>query len=100
MKKTFKVALHVALIVSIILLSLFIIDYYDTENSSSQPFFFGVTCGSTKVDEIKLLIDRVKEYSNLFVINSWDIALNETALTEVCEYAINSKLSIIDLSFN
>ena len=95
MKKTLKVALHVALIVSIILSSFLIIHYDNIENSSSQDFFFGVTCGSTKVDEIKLLIDRVKEYSNLFIINSWDIALNETALTEVCEYAINSKLSIM-----
>ena len=95
MKKTLKVALIVALIVSIILSSFLIIHYDNIENSSSQDFFFGVTCGSTKIDEIKLLIDRVKEYSNLFIINSWDIALNETALTEVCEYAINSKLSIM-----
>ena len=94
MKLTIKIALLVALLVSIIIPSL-VVTNYNKENISNQDFFFGVTCGSTKIDEIKLLIDRVKEFTNLFVIDSWDIALNETALTEVCEYAIDAKLNIM-----
>ncbi len=94
MKQSVKVILLGAFSVSTILVSL-IVMYYQSEGDTSEDFFFGVTCGSTVIDEYKLLIDRVKQYTNLFVVNSWDIATNETALTEVSEYAINADLNIM-----
>jgi len=60
-----------------------------------EEFFFGVSFGGNTTSEAKLLIDKVKGYTNLFVINSWDIATNETALTEICEYSIDAKMSIM-----
>src|SRR4030066_2462603 len=62
---------------------------------SNEELFFGVTFGGKTTDEAKLLIDKVKGYTNLFVVDSWDISLNETALDEICEYATNADLSII-----
>jgi len=94
MKQGLKVILLAAFSVSTILVSL-IVAYYQSEGDTSEYFFFGVTCGSTVIDEYKLLIDKVKQYTNLFVVNSWDIATNETALTEVCEYAVNADLKIM-----
>ena len=64
----------------------------DTPN---QDFFVGVTFGSNTAREAKLLIDKVKEHTNLFVVDSWDISTNETAMTEICEYAIKADLNII-----
>jgi hypothetical protein len=45
--------------------------------------------------EAKLLIDKVKGYTNLFVVNSWTVSTNETALNEICEYAVNANMSFI-----
>jgi hypothetical protein len=65
------------------------------ENDYSSSINFGVTFGGHSTWEAKLLIDKVKDYTNLFVINSWDITSNESALTEICNYAVNAEMSII-----
>ena len=60
-----------------------------------EQFFFGVTYGSNTTWEAKLLIDKVKGYTNLFIIDSWDISTNETALNDICQYAVNAGLSVM-----
>ncbi len=60
-----------------------------------EQFFFGVTYGSNTTQEAKLLIDKAKGYTNLFIVDSWDISTNETALNEICQYAVNSGLSVM-----
>src|SRR3990170_5287114 len=69
----------------------------DVNNTSpsNEELFFGVTFGGNTTSEAKLLIDKVKGYTNLFVVNSWDISENETALTEICEYAVDAKMNVI-----
>jgi hypothetical protein len=37
--------------------------------------------------EAKLLVDKVKQYTNLFVVDSGPVSKNETALNEICDYA-------------
>jgi hypothetical protein len=70
--------------------------YYEVNHAPShEEFFFGVTFGGNTTCEAKLLIDKVKGYTNLFVVNNWDIALNETALTEICDYAVEANLNVI-----
>lgn len=70
--------------------------HYQIDNEAShEKFFFGVTYGSNTTSEAKLLIDKVKDYTNLFVIDSWDISTNETALNEICQYAVDAKMSVI-----
>ena len=63
--------------------------------SSNDALYFGVTFGGNTTSEAKLLIDKVKGYTNLFVVASWDVALNETMLNEICDYAANANLHII-----
>ena len=51
--------------------------------SNQQPFHVGVSfCGNTTA-QAKLLIDRVKNYTNLLVIQSGPVSKNETSLTEI-----------------
>jgi hypothetical protein len=70
--------------------------YYQTENKvSSENFFLGVMHGSNSTREAELLIDKVKDYSNLFIVGSWDITSNETALTEVCDYVVDAGMSVM-----
>jgi hypothetical protein len=60
-------------------------------------FYLGVTYGGNTFEDAKTLIDEVKQYTNLFIVDSWDIsgAPNSTALDKICDYAISANLSVI-----
>jgi hypothetical protein len=61
----------------------------------SGSVYLGVSfCGNT-TDEAKLLIDKIKDYTNLFVLQSGPISRDMTATTEICDYATSQELSII-----
>jgi hypothetical protein len=87
--------LLIALLVSAVCLPIVYVHYQIEKESSNENFFFGVTYGLNTTSEAKLLIDKVKGYTNLFVVDSWDITTNETALNEICEYAVDAKLNIM-----
>ncbi len=87
--------LIISLLIASFVLPIGYVNYQTEKEASEKNFFFGVTYGSNTTSEAKLLIDKVKEYANLFVVANWDISQNETALTEICQYAINAKMSVI-----
>jgi hypothetical protein len=53
-------------------------------------------CGNTTA-EAKLLIDRTKDYTNLFILDSGGnpISHNRTQIEEICDYAVSQDLKII-----
>ena len=99
MEPPVKLALVLLLIALLVVAALLPIVYiYQQESGkggSSRDFFFGVMAGSNSTIEEKLLIDKVKDYTNLFILASWDISINETALNEVCDYAVDAGMNII-----
>jgi hypothetical protein len=83
------------LIIIIVTASFLVSHSIINSKTETEPFYVGVTfCGNTTA-EAKLLIDKVKDYTNLFVLQSWPISNNETATTEICDYAVASGLNII-----
>ena len=83
----------------VISLVLTIVVYFpnDPENGETYPVepYFGVSfCGNTTT-EAKLLIDKTKDYTNLFVLQSGPISKNETAINIICDYAVDSGLDFI-----
>jgi hypothetical protein len=69
----------------------------EPENGARYPVepYFGVSfCGNTTA-EAKLLIDKTKDYTNLFVLQSGPISKNETAINIICDYAVDSGLDFI-----
>jgi hypothetical protein len=86
-----------ALLVSACILPDAYLSFQTKTDLQSPNFYFGVSFGGKTTSEAKLLIDRVKSYTNLFVINSWDIsgAENSSALDEICDYAVNAGMRII-----
>jgi hypothetical protein len=87
--------LFLTLLIVAFVLPMGYVSYESADEASGAKFYFGVTYGSNTTSQAKLLIDKVKEYTNLFIVDSWDISENETALTEICQYAVDGKMSVI-----
>lgn len=86
-------------IIALVLTASFLVaDHYQFSNekpSETTPFYVGVTYCGGNVTEAKLLIDKVKNYTNLFVVQSGSLEKNLAELDEVCAYAVVSGLHII-----
>ena len=94
--KSTKLLILAASLTALLLLSLVYVHFETWSRAFDEDtFFFGVTFGLDTVDEAKLLIDKVKGYSNVFIIDSWTISTDETALNEVCDYAVRANLKFI-----
>ena len=91
-KKNVKAMILVVLLVICLFASITYVFHLMFNYSSPRDVFFGVSFGLNTTAEAKLLIDKVKDYTNLFVINSWAISTNETALNEICNYAVEAEL--------
>jgi len=79
----------------IVVIAAVIIPLNIADLNKSPEFFIGISfCGNT-VDEAKLLIDRAHSYTNLFVLQSWPISRNETAVREIANYAVANDMYII-----
>ena len=90
-----KIAIVAVLIIIPILVAFISFGYLFNPISDSDPFYVGVTyCGSS-VEEAKQLIDRVKDYTNLFVLQSGKIQYQPEQINEICEYAVDSGLHFI-----
>ena len=73
------------------------IDLLGSAHSTSE-FFVGVEFAySDNVDDLKDLVDKVKDYTNLFVIGSVNMTFNRNALDESCDYIYDAGLYFIVL---
>ena len=84
------------ILVAIILCPLFFVALIDnvTRTPSEPDFFIGVEyaiCNSS-VEGCKALIDRVKNFTNLFVVDSLGITLDMNNLNEVCDHVYDAGL--------
>ncbi len=94
------IVLIVALLLSSILLPIGYFSYQNQHKTQNSQVYFGVTFGLNTTAQAKQLIDKVKGYTNLFIVDSWTLdtvneAVNGTSLTTVCDYAVSQGLSII-----
>lgn len=97
MKRKLILALTAAAIAVIVLLSLFLAQNWFSENKETpREFYVGVMFAyDHEISQVKALVDKVKNYTNLFVLGSVDLFHNETALTEACDYVADAKLNFI-----
>lgn len=91
-----KSLILIAILLTSLLCSVMVYIHYNFKDDvSEEDFFFGVSFGGNTTTQAKQLIDKVKGYSNLFIINSWETSINETALNEICEYAVDADLNFM-----
>ncbi len=90
----FSIVLIVVLFVSIIAT----VEWWLSEEISTPEFYVGVEFAySDNVDDLKALVDKVKDYTNLLVLGAVQMSFNQTALTESCDYMYDAELSFIIL---
>ena len=86
----------VIIVIVIISLSIVISANWFSSKKPNPGFYVGVEYAyGSKASELKALVDKVKDYTNLFIIGSIDISYNQSALTESCDYIFNAKLHFI-----
>lgn len=102
MRKRFVIAAAVIVVV-VLSASVLITDNFQllNENPSKSntltnaPVYVGVTYCGNNVTEAKLLIDKVRNYTNLFVIQSGSLQKNFTELNQICDFAVAANLKVI-----
>jgi hypothetical protein len=94
MKKTF--ALPIVCLLLIASTTVFVSTGNKNEDTKeTADCYVGISfCGNTTA-EAELLINRVKDYTNLLVLQSGPVSWNETATNEVCDYAVDAGLKIV-----
>lgn len=65
------------------------------QRTHNQPFYIGVTFGGNTTADAKLLIDKVKDCTNLFILASGNLQRNNTAMDEIGDYAVASGLHFV-----
>ena len=69
-------------------------------SNSSGPFYIGIETGwNSTLGDCETLIDKVKNYTNLFIIASPLIISNESLLNQTCDYAYNAGMYFMPAYF-
>jgi hypothetical protein len=98
-------ALTATIVIILIVISLFIALNAFTSQTPARPFYVGVeyAYGNNQTAEFQLaqieaLVNKVKDYTNLFVMGDVSLTFNQTTLTTACDTIYNhSKLNFIVL---
>lgn len=86
-------------LVIILMVSVFVGFEFLGTRQSTPEFFVGIEMAyaNATFSDVKALVDKVKDYTNLFVIGSPEISLNQTLLNMTCDYIHNAGLHFIVL---
>ena len=83
----------------VILSPIFVVVLYSTidKQNSIPEFFVGVeyAIDNHSVEDCKALVDRVKNFTNLFVVDSLGITLDMNNLNEVCDHVYDAGLYFV-----
>jgi hypothetical protein len=97
MKALIAALLIIIVIVSAIAMQQFISNESQSQIKADPSIYVGVAFGGNTTEQAKILIDKVKDYTNLFILASGrnPISANQTKVEEICNYAVSNGLSVI-----
>ena len=83
----------------IILVPTVLVLQWQKPTQAAPEFYVGVEVAykNANFSDVKVMVDRVKNYTNLIVIGAPEISLNETVLNETCDYVSNAGLNFVVL---
>ncbi len=84
-----------ALLIILVSVAFFLPSSLMNRENNAKDFYVGVSFSGDTTAQAKILIDKVKGYTNLFVVDSGSASKNETMINEVCDYAVSSGLNIL-----
>ena len=89
-------------LVAIISISVFAALHWLDIAPATPEFYVGVEVAytNTTVGDVREMVDKVMNYTNVFVIGSIELTFNETALNESCDYIYCAGLKIVVLFTN
>ncbi|MBN1618156.1 hypothetical protein JW887_02320 [Candidatus Dojkabacteria bacterium] len=93
MKKKVVVGALAFLMVTSLILSYSVI--YSFQKVEQPDLFFGLDVAYENIEEIKVLVDKVSSYTNLFVIGCTGITHDTVKLDEMCQYLYDRGFSFI-----
>jgi hypothetical protein len=94
------IILAAVLLIVLISVSVFLtVDMLNKQTSTTtRQFYVGVEFAyGNQFSQLKDLVDKVKNYTNLFIMGSVGLSFNRTALDESCDYLFDSGLNFIVL---
>ena len=95
MKKIIVIAFAVVLLAVILLSSFFVFDKSSNVKGDDNKFYVGVTYCGNAVSDAKLLVDKVKNYTNVFILQSGSLQTDNASIDAIGDYAVNSGLNFI-----
>ncbi len=86
----------VALIIVSFFVALTVLRVPAKQTAGIAPPFVGIETGwNSNFSDCKILIDKVKDYTNLFIVASSLILSDEALLNETCDYAYKAGMYLI-----
>ena len=98
MKRSLAIVLSLVIIAVFIVSAFAALEIYKPSTAvvaAKKPFYVGVTFGGDSIADAEQLIDKVKDYTNLFILASGSLMQNITATEQIGDYAVNAGLNII-----
>jgi len=95
--RKFLISAVLIVILAVSMLAVYI-SYSNVSQVKADPdVYVGVAFAGNTTAEAKQLIDKVKDYTNLFVFATGGnpISTNQSAIEEICDYAVANGLSVI-----
>jgi hypothetical protein len=62
---------------------------------TDMPVYLGVAFGGDTFEQAKTIIEKTKSYTNLFILQSGPISIDENLTRQICDYASNAGLNIV-----
>jgi hypothetical protein len=95
-KKSAIIAIVLVFLVSVALF-LSVNWFSDNGNATPKEFYVGVEYAlpDYNITEIYLLADKVANYTNLFVLGSVELTLNQSDLNLACDYIVSKDLKLV-----
>ena len=94
LKKLLTLIAVTMLIIVVLVSALFVVSNKtgSSNGNTNKPFYVGVTFGGNNVQDAKTLIDKVANYTNLFVLQSGLLKNDASAVNEIGDYAVSKGL--------